>query len=68
MAVHTDTPAEFAVTKLIPGSGRQTVYTCAAHLAATMRQLQVQGAALATVPANPAVHSCKGCDADWPAD
>lgn len=63
-----DTPAEFRVTKAIPG-GAVSLFACPAHLAASMRQLQPMpptGVALAVVPADPAVHSCKGCDADWP--
>jgi hypothetical protein len=61
-------PAEFSVTRMTPGVGTQTVYSCAGHLAATMRALGMGGAALATVAADPSMHGCKGCDAEWPAD
>ena len=61
-----DTPAEFRVGKVIPGGGSQTIFACSDHLAATVRQLNPEGAALAVLMADPSVHSCKGCDADWP--
>jgi len=62
-----DVPAEFAISKFAPGA-TQTLYTCGAHAAASIRALDPSGTALAVIRADPAKHGCKGCDADWPTD
>jgi len=58
-------PAEFAFTRQSP-EGTATIWSCAGHAAATLRQLGVlAGQTVAAKAADPSVHDCKGCDAGW---
>ena len=61
-------PAEFQVSRFLPGGGVQTIYACAAHLAHTCRILRGDepATAVAVTPADPVVHGCKGHLEAWP--
>ena len=70
-----EVPAEFAVTRMVPGGGTQTIYACPAHLARTKAVLQQHGGTVTAGPANrhadgsqldTPVHGCKGCLDGWP--
>lgn len=61
-------PAEFEITRIIPGGGVQNIYACGAHLAHTVRIFWENGGVTVSVkPADPARHGCKGHMDGWPA-
>jgi hypothetical protein len=65
--VKRETPAVTAITRNPPEGGAQTIYSCAAHQFATIREFRKLGQEQLTVTAaDPAHHGCKGCLEDWP--
>lgn len=58
-----EVPAVTAVIRMQPSPVE--IYACASHIAATIRELGSKDLELR--PANPDIHGCKGCWADWPA-
>ena len=60
-----DEPAEFRILRLQPDRQTQTIWTCAEHAGMTLRTL-IGSTVLFVGKANPEIHRCKGCDADWP--
>ena len=59
------TLATHAVTRTGPGNATATIYTCPAHLIATVAQLRAAGATLTVTTVDDPILGCKGCDARW---
>jgi hypothetical protein len=69
-------PADFEISRTLPGGAVQNIYACRAHLAETKRRWSEGGYVPAVGPANrdyegnplaEVHHRCKGHQAGWPA-